>query len=89
MGMFDCIEHEMPCPNCNKKIEINEQIKWTNKRRCIRYSVGDKIDAADGEYTFATRGRPELYVYCKSCGHKINYKTIVNNGKLLAFEPVV
>lgn len=82
MGMYDVITHKIKCPKCETDIEIEEQIKWTNDCVLNYYKVGDKIDASDGEYDFATWVRPELFVKCKNCGEKINYKVIVKDGIL-------
>ena len=82
MGMFDYIKHEIKCPNCHSKMIIREQIKWTNKCRCHTYKVGDEIDAEDGEYTYATNGRPVLLTTCKNCGEEFIYKAIVEKGVL-------
>lgn len=82
MGMYDTITHKMRCPKCNKKIEFTEQVKWTNGCLLIDYRVGDKIDAADGEYDWATWIRPELVTECTYCHEKIHYKVIVKDGIL-------
>ena len=82
MGMYDTITHKMKCPKCNKKFEFSEQVKWTNACLLYDYKVGDKIDAADGEYTYATWVRPELKVNCPNCNEEIHYKVIVKDGIL-------
>lgn len=82
MGMFDYIKHEIECPNCHSKMVIREQIKWTNKCSCHTYQVGDKIDAEDDEYTYATNGRPVLFTTCKNCGKQFFYKVTVEKGIL-------
>lgn len=82
MGMYDEIRKGFECPKCKKQIYFNEQIKWTNKRRCHVYNIGDKIDAADGEYDWCTYVRPRLYTVCKNCNSEIDLKAIVNEGIL-------
>lgn len=82
MGMYDVITHKIKCPKCNTGVDIEEQIKWTNECVLNYYKVGDKIDAPDGEYDFATWVRPELFVECKKCGEKIYYKAVVKDGVL-------
>lgn len=82
MGMYDTITHKMRCPKCNKNFEFTEQVKWTNGCLLIDYHVGDKIDADDGEYDFATWIRPELVTECNHCNEKIRYKVIVKDGIL-------
>ena len=82
MGMYDTITHKIKCPKCNKNFEFSEQIKWTNERHLIDYKVGDKIDGADGEYTYATWVRPKLIAECVHCKEKIHYKVIVKDGIL-------
>lgn len=82
MGMFDTITHKMKCPKCNKDIEFTEQVKWTNNCFLRDYKVGEKIDAVDGEYTYATWLRPELIANCDNCNEKIKYKVIVKGGIL-------
>lgn len=72
----------MKCPKCNRDIEFAEQIKWTNECLLKYYKVGDKIDADDGEYDFATWVRPELITECNYCKEKIRYKVIVKDGIL-------
>lgn len=80
MGMYDVIKHKIKCPKCNANVQIEEQIKWTNCCVLNYYKVGDKIDAPDGEYDFATFVRPELFVKCEKCGEKIHYKVVVKSG---------
>lgn len=82
MGMYDVIKHKIKCPKCNADIKIEEQIKWTNDCILNYYKVGDKIDAPDGEYDFATQVRQELFVICGKCSKKIKYKGIVKDGIL-------
>ena len=82
MGMYDVIKHKIKCPRCNAEVEIEEQIKWTNYCQLNYYKVGDRIDAPDGEYGFATWVRPELFVKCKKCDEKILYKVVVKDGIL-------
>lgn len=82
MGMYDTITHKMNCPKCNKKFEFTEQVKWTNACLLYDYKVGDKIDADDGEYTYATWVRPELKANCPNCNEEIQYKVIVKDGIL-------
>ena len=82
VGMFDTITHKMKCPKCNKNFGFQEQIKWTNNCFLIDYRVGDKINAADGEYDYATWVRPELIAECPHCKEKIPYKVIVKDGIL-------
>ena len=72
----------MKCPKCNKKFEFTEQVKWTNTCLLYDYKVGDKIDADDGEYTYATWVRPELVTECSHCKEKIRYKIVVKDGIL-------
>ena len=81
MGMFDTIVHTMPCPKCGKDTEIMEQIKWSE---CLlRYfKIGDKIDAVDGVYDYATSMRPELVTECDNCHKEFRYKVIVKDGIL-------
>ena len=82
MGMYDTITHKMKCPKCNNDIKFCEQVKWTNPCLLYDYKVGNKIDAADGEYTYATWVRPQLVIECKNCNEIIHYKIIVKNGIL-------
>lgn len=79
MGMFDTIHHKINCPKCNEPVIIEEQIKWAD---CLLrdLKVGDRVDARDGEYTYATFARPELVTECKKCHEKIRYKIIVKYG---------
>lgn len=81
MGVYDTIVHKMPCPYCGKDVEIVEQIKWA---KCLlRYfKTGDEIDAADGEYDYATSMRPELVERCDYCHKEFHYKVIVKDGIL-------
>lgn len=82
MGMYDTISHKMKCPKCNNEITFSEQVKWTNACLLYNYKVGDKIDADDGEYDYATWIRPELVTECSYCKEKIHYKVIVKDGIL-------
>lgn len=88
MGMFDMITHKMKCPQCNNDIEFVEQIKWTNDCIMHTYQVGDKIDAMDGEYDYATWARPELVETCDNCGEEMRYKVIVKNGILTEIKVI-
>lgn len=88
MGMFDMITHKMKCPKCGKDIEFTEQIKWTNDCVMFNYQVGDRIDAMDGEYDYATWARPELIVECDHCKEKIRYKVIVKDGILAEIKTI-
>ena len=80
MGMYDVIKHKIKCPKCNANVQIEEQ--WTNCCVLNYYKVGDKIDAPDGEYDFATFVITELFVKCEKCGEKIHYKVVVKSGIL-------
>lgn len=82
MGLYDTIIHKIKCPKCGNEFEFSEQIKWTNNCLLYNYKVGDKIDAADGEYTYATWIRKELVTKCNHCDEKIYYKIIVKDGIL-------
>ena len=87
MGMYDQIMHTIKCPKCNSNVEILEQIKWCpyENRSLKTYKIGDKIDVADGEYTFATKVRPELITKCNRCKENIYYKVIVKDGIISKF----
>lgn len=82
MGVFDTIRYRAKCPYCGADIELQNQIKWTNPRRCRDYTIGDKIPASDGLYGYATIGRPCLYHICTNCNKKIFYICKVKEGTL-------
>ena len=82
MGLFDEIYIETICPYCKNKMVIKEQIKWTNNRRCHVYTLGASIDANDGLYNFATKGRPQLVTRCCNCDNSFWYKIKVKDGIL-------
>lgn len=82
MGVFDEIYIETICPCCRTKMVIKEQIKWTNKRRCHVYNLGDNIDADEGVYDFATKGRPQLVIRCSNCDKNFWYSIKVKDGIL-------
>lgn len=88
MGMFDEITGKIKCPKCGSVFEVIEQVKWTHKRRCCRYYVGDNINADDGIYTYGSDARNTLYNYCPKCGVKILFSVSVKRGILQSIEPV-
>lgn len=88
MGMFDYIRGNIICPQCNKKINIIEQIKWLpyEKRALTYYSVGDDIDVTDGIYHHGSAVRPQLYGICDFCNTEFPFKVVVKDGKIDHFE---
>lgn len=85
MGMFDYVQGEVKCLNCRKEFIAEEQIKWAD---CLLkyYTVGDSIEAKDGEYDYATRIRPNLVTQCPYCKAWQYFKATVKNGILERFD---
>lgn len=85
MGMYDNVQGEVKCLNCGKEFIADDQIKWTD---CLLryYTVGDKIPASDGEYTYGSGVRSTLNSPCPYCGIWNNFKVVVKNGVLDKLE---
>lgn len=82
MGVYDVIRGTVKCPKCGNIFEAEEQVKWTNECFLHTYEVGDEIDAANGEYDWATGLRGRLYDVCGECKVDVNLKAIVEDGIL-------
>ena len=85
MGMFDNIQGEVKCLNCNEDFIADDQIKWAD---CLLeyYTVGSKIPVEDGEYTYGSYIRPYLSTQCPHCKTWQHFKAIVKNGVLEKLE---
>lgn len=82
MGMYDFICGIVKCPKCGKKVEIEDQIKWTNNCLMQNYRVGDKIDAPDGVYINGSYVRNEMVDICEFCHTKISFTATVKDSIL-------
>lgn len=88
MGMYDYVKGNIKCPKCGTDFQAKDQIKWTNDCYLNTYSIGDKIDADDGEYTYGSWARANMNSYCPECCTEVRFKAVIQNGVFINIETI-